>query len=171
MTSQIENLPNAMTNIQEPVQNSQKISKDSINRIMLDIKDNDTKLPTRDVPIQTSHIIQDQQIRPNYIPEESQQDYIGDDDTFQEIIQHQHVEKVEKDRLDLLYEEFQTPVLLMVLYFVFQLPIFHKIFQKRIPSLFLNDGNLNMSGFIIKTIMFGVSYYIITKGIEYAGNL
>jgi hypothetical protein len=72
-------------------------------------------------------------------------------------------------RTDEIYDELQTPILLSVLYFIFQLPIFHKTLFKYLPSLFNNDGNHNLAGFIFNSIVFGSIYYLMTKGIQNLG--
>jgi len=64
-----------------------------------------------------------------------------------------------------MYDELQTPVMVMV-YFLFQLPFFQKSLTKYAPSLFSRDGNPKFSGFFVKTLMFGVSFYAITKNYE-----
>ena len=37
---------------------------------------------------------------------------------------------------------------------------------KYAPSLFLRDGNPTFSGYFVKTLGFGVTYYLITKVIK-----
>ena len=34
---------------------------------------------------------------------------------------------------------------------------------KSLPSLFSRDGNPSFSGYLLKTVVFGVSFYIITQ--------
>ena len=49
--------------------------------------------------------------------------------------------KNEKETFELnhLYDELTTPILIMILYFIFQLPFLQKLMLKHLPSLFLND--------------------------------
>ena len=82
---------------------------------------------------------------------------------MESLIQQSKNKKVEQDRLDMMYDELQTPVMVMVLFFFFQLPFFQKSLTKYAPSLFSRDGNPKFSGYFVKTLMFGVSFYAITK--------
>ena len=69
------------------------------------------------------------------------------------------------NRLENVYNEIQTPVLIMLLYFLFQLPIVNSMVFKIFPRLFHKDGNLTMSGLLLKTSLYGLLYYGIMKGI------
>ena len=42
---------------------------------------------------------------------------------------------------------------------------------KHLPSLFSNDKNLTLPGYILKTVLFGASYYGLNKLIEQVNNL
>ena len=44
-----------------------------------------TTLPSRDIPQMTSQITQDQQIKPNYIPQVNNNDYINDETNANDI--------------------------------------------------------------------------------------
>ena len=85
---------------------------------------------------------------------------------MEDLIKQSQNKKVEQDRLDIMYEELQTPLMVMILFFLFQLPIFQKTMTKYAPSLFLRDGNPTFSGYFVKTLGFGVTYYLITKVIK-----
>lgn len=123
-------------------------------------------LPSRDIPQQQVHITQDSSIQANYIPQNNS-DYIGAGQSSEEIIRR-NAHKVEtRNRIDNLYDDFQIPILLGVLYFIFQLPIVRKTILKMLPPLFLKDGNPNLMGYTFNSIAFAVLYYIINKSISY----
>jgi hypothetical protein len=61
----------------------------------------------------------------------------------------------------------QIPILIGVLYFLFQLPVVRKNIFKYIPTLFHKDGNYNLSGYILNSVMFAGLYFIMTKGIKH----
>jgi len=65
--------------------------------------------------------------------------------------------------LDDMYNEIQTPLLIAVLYFLFQLPFVRKFLFTYIPFLFSIDGNLNMNGYLFTSILFGVVFYSLNK--------
>jgi hypothetical protein len=62
-----------------------------------------------------------------------------------------------------MYNEIQTPLLLAVLYFLFQLPFFKKNLFTYFPILFSVDGNLNINGFLFTSILFGLIFYMLNK--------
>ena len=82
-----------------------------------------TSLPSRDIPLNTEQLTQDTQVQPNYIPAPTSRDYIAETDD--DINNYYRNEKVQNS-LDSIYDELQGPLLLAVLYFIFQLPIFKK---------------------------------------------
>ena len=109
-----------------------------------------TQLQSRDIPRNTENIIQDPQIQPNY----------EDND---EIIS-KYNRRVEQDSsLDQLYDEIQVPLLICILYFLFQLPIFRRLLFKYFPVLFFRDGNINIYGYLFTSVLFGTLYYFISK--------
>ena len=122
-----------------------------------------TGLPSRDLPTNNAHITQDEQIQPNYVPKPENTNYIENDQEFESLIQQSKNKKVEQDRLDVLYDELQTPIIVMILFFFSQLPIFQKTLAKNLPSLFTRDGNPSFSGYLFKTVVFGIVFYGITK--------
>ena len=157
--------------INNPNQQPTELSKDSINQIVQGLQQasqsNLTGLPSRDIPMNNSEITHDNTLQPNYIPEPQKNNYIEEGETIEDLIKHSKNNKVEQDRLDMLYDELQTPLLSMILYFFFQLPYFKKILVKNVPSLFLKDGNPSLYGYIFNTFIFGISFYTITKFSKY----
>tara|TARA_A100001015_G_C15019378_1_gene727209 strand:- start:2098 stop:2664 length:567 start_codon:yes stop_codon:yes gene_type:complete len=180
-TTSIESLPNEIgkNNVNLTIKETPQpkgpiptqLSKDSINQIVSGLQEASasglTNLPSRDLPMNNQHISQDEQQKPNYIPEPEKNDYIEDNSDFESILKRGKDEHDEQDRLDILYEELQTPILVMILFFAFNLPYFNKSLIKNMPSLFLRDGNLKLSGYVFKTFAFGVSFYGITKMSKY----
>ena len=118
-----------------------------------------TSLPSRDIPMNTQQIVQDEQIQPNYVPE-SNNDYIGNNIMIDNTI-NQNNSNI--NRLDEFYNTLQTPILLAILYFIFQLPIFKKYLLKYLPSLFGKDGNQNIYGYVFYSVMFGLCYVFVTN--------
>ena len=49
---------------------------------------------------------------------------IEEEKSMEDLIKQSQNKKVEQDRLDLMYEELQSPIMVMILFFLFQLPIF-----------------------------------------------
>lgn len=132
-----------------------------------------TALPSRDIPQSQEHLIQDQQIKPNFIPSntqyqgEMQEDYIANSKTSEDIIRENMRRQTKTDSLDSIYNELQIPILLGVLYFLFSLPIVRKSMFKYIPMIFNKDGNLNLGGYISNSVLFGLTYYVMIKFINH----
>ena len=96
----------------------------------------------------TQQVALDPQIQANYIPTESKNDYIKNDETYGDVVKNIEYKNSEINNLDNLYGELQTPILIMIIYFLFQLPYTKELFIKYAPSLFKNDGNQNFSGYV-----------------------
>ena len=142
-----------------------ELSQQSIQQIVAGLQQaqGSTGLPSRDLPTNNAHITQDEQIKRNYVPKPENTNYIENDQEFESLIQQSKNKKVEQDRLDVLYDELQTPIIVMILFFFSQLPIFQKTLAKNLPSLFTRDGNPSFSGYLFKTVVFGIVFYGITK--------
>ena len=142
-----------------------ELSQESIHQIVQGLQQagGSTLIPTREMSTNDNHITQDEAVQPNYVPKSDKNDYIAEESSMESLIQQSKNKKVEQDRLDMMYDELQTPVMVMVLFFFFQLPFFQKSLTKYAPSLFSRDGNPKFSGYFVKTLMFGVSFYAITK--------
>jgi hypothetical protein len=124
-----------------------------------------TKLPSRDIPMQPSYHTNDEQVRPNYIPTPAKNNYhyIDDDINNESIVKNYNKRAKKGELIEDIYDEIQTPLLLAVLYFLFQLPFFKKWLFVYIPGLFLKDGNMNIYGFGFTSFLFGSVFYIINK--------
>lgn len=129
-----------------------------------------TQLPSRDIPRSIEPLTQDPHVQPNYISPPTQKDYIKESETAEEMIRS-HTKREERDKQsEQLYDELQTPALLAVLYFLFQLPILRKMLFQYIPALFSSDGNININGLGVMSVLFGLSYYLITMLVTRLGN-
>lgn len=122
-----------------------------------------TQLQSRDIPQSTQNIVNDEQIQPTYIPQSSNQDYIKDYEDNEDIINNYGKRMENVNKLDQLYDEIQVPLLLAVMYFLFQLPIFKKYLYNYLPILCSKDGNYNINGYLFVSILFGLMYYLLFK--------
>ena len=123
-----------------------------------------TQLPSRDIPMTSTNITHDQQVQPNYIPmHERQMDYIKNYEDNSNIVDNYNKHEQYNSSVDDMYNEIQTPLLMAVLYFLFQLPFFRKFLFGYFPVLFSKDGNLNLYGFVFNSILFGLLFYILNK--------
>lgn len=124
------------------------------------------QLPSRDIPQGQSHLTNDAQLQPNYIPE-NRGDYINDTYNQEQIINNQNIKQKNTNSMDAIYDDIHVPIILAVIYFVFQLPVIKTNTLKYIPSLFNKDGNFNMLGYSINSLAFASTYYCIIKSLDY----
>ena len=124
-----------------------------------------TQLQSRDIPMSTSGHNIDPNIQPNYVPPPPQTDadYIKNYEQSSDIINDYNKNTQRQNSLDDTYNEIQTPLLLAVLYFLFQLPFFRKFLFSYFPVLFSNDGNFNINGFLFTSVLFGLLFYVLNK--------
>jgi len=129
-------------------------------------ENNLTQLPTRDVPMNPLLHVQDDQSKPNHVPQENNApDYIKQFNNIENTIK-QNSENVEQNNfMDNIYEEIQTPLLIFILFFIFQLPSVSKEFNRQFPILLSNDSSLTLKGFIVKSFIVALLYFLINKGI------
>jgi hypothetical protein len=130
-----------------------------------------TQLPSRDISMNTSSITTDPHVQTNYVPQVSDHDdYIKNYETSEDMINGYNKNAHYKDSLDEMYSEIQTPLLLSVLYFLFQLPFFKKNLLTYFPVLFSIDGNFNINGFVFTSILFGLMFYLLNKITSHFGK-
>jgi hypothetical protein len=148
--------------------NEQNISLDqnTINQIVNGLQQASntgaTILPSRDIP---RNIIQDPNIQANYIAPNNNK-YIDENETNDEIEENYNNILKSTNSIDTLYDEIQIPLLIIVIYFIFQLPIFKTTLFKYFPILCNKDGNININGLIFTSLLFGIIYYILTQSIK-----
>ena len=130
-----------------------------------------TQLSSRDIPMNSSGHNIDPNIQPNYVPPPPPQNmnYINDYENTSDMVNNYNKNASRQNSLDDMYNEIQTPLLLAVLYFLFQLPFFRKFLFGYFPVLFSNDGNLNINGFLFTSILFGLLFYALNKVTNHFG--
>lgn len=126
-----------------------------------------TVLPSRDIPQTTLPTQQDQSVKPNYIPKDDEKDYIGNIIDREKIIQENQRKQNQSDNIDYIYTQLQIPLIVGILYFLFQLPIIRKRMFAFLPSLFYKDGNPNLSGYVFNSVIFALFYALLLKGLHY----
>ena len=144
-----------------------------------------TMIPTRDIPMNPNSFTHDDQARPNYVPQpksvhfsdgvdggagESDFDYIKDHTSMESIISANARESNQLDTLESIYYDIQMPILVGVMYFIFQMPIFRAQLLHFIPSLFGEDGNFKMIGLTATSAMFALIFFVIMKILNKLGE-
>jgi hypothetical protein len=123
-----------------------------------------TQLPSRDISMSTIGISNDPHVQPNYVPPpQDNTDYIRNYEQTSDMINDYNKNTQNDNSLDDMYNEIQVPLLLAVMYFLFQLPFFRKMLFGYFPVLFSTDGNMNINGFLFTSALFGLLYYLLNK--------
>jgi len=120
-----------------------------------------TQLPSRDIPMNTDQIMLDEKLQPNYIPSTPNTNYIPHQDLSNIVMKEK-----KNHLLDDYFSEFHSTFILIILYFIFQLPIIKNKLYLFLPVLFKHDHNYNLKGLIFMSVVFGFCYYLLMKTIE-----
>ena len=125
-----------------------------------------TVLPSRDIPQNTLPIQSDKGIIQNQVPINNN-DYIGNIIDREKMIKENNKKENAKDNMDYIFESLQMPVLLSIMYFIFQLPAVRKNLLTFLPALFNKDGNPNLYGYLFNSVIFGLSYFGLQNALNY----
>ena len=150
-------------------QQQQQIPPNVMNEVMQGVKrasaNGMTMIPTRDIPMNPNEFTHDEQIKPNYIPQPppNERDYIRDYSSMEGIIRDNRRSENRMDTLEAIYTDLQIPILLGVLYFIFQMPVFRAQLLHFLPSMFGSDGNFNIAGLTGTSVIFAMCFFVIMK--------
>jgi hypothetical protein len=127
-----------------------------------------TALPSRDIPMEPLKVANDVQSQPNYIPPpQFQEDYIKNSITPQNLVDTNIKQIKSGAYFDKLYGELQLPIIIALLFFLFQLPLVKQYNKKLLPFLFKSDGNPNLYGYIANSVLFASMIYVLLKLVAY----
>ena len=110
-----------------------------------------TELPSRDIPRETIEHVADPQVTPTYIPP-APQPYIGP----QPI-------QTETSKIERFVDEFRIPIMIALLYFIYETTAVHTMLVRIAPTLFQD----NTTGLLMKSVCFGLLYYVSFMGMDY----
>ena len=109
----------------------------------------------------------DDQARPNYVPQPDGggggADYIKDHASMESIVRANARQSNQIDTIEAIYYDLQMPILIGVLYFIFQMPVFRAQLLHFLPSLFGEDGNFKIVGLTATSAMFAGTFFVIMK--------
>ena len=127
-----------------------------------------TALPSRDIPMEPLKVANDVQSQPNYIPPpQFQEDYIKNSITPQNLADTNIKQIKSGAYYEKLYGELQLPIIIALLFFLFQLPVVKQYNKKLLPFLFKSDGNPNLYGYIANSVLFASMIYVLLKLVAY----
>lgn len=159
---------------QMPVQNDPSVKQRQMNQFVTGLQQASaaglTVLPSRDIPQNQEQLSRDVQMKPNYIPEQ-QLDYIAyENANNNEMIANQTRLEQHSAHLENVYDDMQMPILVAVLFFLFQLPVVRKMSLKYLPSLFNSEGNPTITGYMFNSAVFALTYYILKRSMKFIDN-
>lgn len=120
-------------------------------------------LPSRDIQPDIASLMIDERVQPNYVPPPSKRDYIHEDTEEEEERRLKNFRRKEKRVrfVDNTFVEIQKPIIIALLFMLFQLPFMNVFLAKYLffLGLYGDDGAMNMLGHTFKSILFGVLVY------------
>jgi len=129
------------------------------------------RLPSRDIPMDQAAYQQDEAVQPNYIPKPKLTgDYVrAYEEATEKAIRKQEKKKEYEGKIDQTLSDYQLPVLVAFLFFIFQMPIINTLLFKYLKFLpiFHNDGSMNLYGILLKSSLFGNTFFVIQSFINF----
>jgi len=153
---QPENVPSAIDN--------QKMMNELVSGIQQASASGATQLPSRDIPMNAGTTNQDSAVQPNFVPPNENDDYINEN--MEDYVLNNIKKSNREDSIEALLEKMQIPMLLGILYFLFQLPVVKSFISKYFPKMFNSDGNQNLGGYLFFSVLFALSYFSINALIK-----
>lgn len=129
-------------------------------------KNGGSSLPSRDIPMDESRVAADEEVKTNYVPQTENTDYIQDYQTNENIVREHEANIIKQASIEDIYEELQTPIIAMLIYFLFQLPAFKKYERRFIPGLFGEDMNINTYGILFNSLFIALIIFTVKRLIK-----
>jgi len=166
MSPQQQQVPTGNKN--DGIELSQSTIAELVSGIQKIAKTRSSELPSRDIPNNESRVAADVEVTANYIPKNDNADYINDYQNVENIIREQETTVGKQMALEDIYEELQSPIIAMIIYFLFQLPSFKKYERRLIPGLFGEDFNINTYGILFNSILVALIIFILRRVVKNA---
>ena len=119
-----------------------------------DLPFNKAELPQRDIPRETIEHVADPQVNQPYVPPK----------------QPEYIERVstvpQPSKFDKFLFEFRIPIMVCVVYLLFELPASQATLLRFAPSLFTDST----TGLLAKSVSFGVVFYAVTLAMDYISH-
>lgn len=137
-------------------------------------------LPPRDMPKDPTVYTNDEQIQANYIPPlppmqmNVSNEYMKKYEEEKEKEWKDHHEKKRKQsRIEVIVENSQIPIFVAILFFIFHMPIVNNYIFRKLAFLAIydTDGNFNTYGLLLKSMLFGIVYYVFSGFTEWLSEI
>lgn len=155
----INNHPNPFGNSLQQMPPQISVNKHISNDIQFE-----QRLPSRDIPQDTTDYTQDNAIKANYIPKSNTYSI---EDEERDIHEYERKRQAERTQ-DTIITKIQEPIMIAILYFIFQMSIVNRFIYKYLGALGIHteDGNVNSYGMILKSVVFGTIVMLLGLAIE-----
>ena len=154
----------------QPGQQSQQQLQQEMNTLVSNIQqasaNGGTGLPSRDIPQNTTHLAIDHQVQQNNVVNDSS-DYLKHMPNLDNTLENRVRVKNIRDNKKYILEEIQIPLLVSLLYVIFQMPVSKQFFKTNFKFLYNNENNYTLKGYIFMSVIFGAAYYIGIKLLDY----
>ena len=126
------------------------------------------RLPSRDMPKDATRFSHDVEVQANFIPPpppKRVKDYIKEYDEQEAVKIRDHEEAKKKvEWYEYLFRSYQTPVLILLLYYIFQMTAITRgmfFYLGKWSWLYQENGELTVYGMIVKSLLFTACYMLI----------
>lgn len=162
---------NKMQHSHEPMMN-QQLTHEQIIQLQ---QQQPQHLPSRDIPQDPTGYSNDEEVQPNYVPKPKKHvDFVSEEEIMTERNLREYEARLKKEnKMDMMLTEIQIPLFIAILYFIFQLPVINSLLLKYFSFLAIYDidGNFNLIGLILKSILFGNVYYMFNQAITFLSDI
>ena len=135
------------------------------------LMNNNMELPSRDIPTTTNQMMHDVQIQPNYLPNGGNTNFINNNVSQDLINDYNQRQNIFLNNNDYIYDQLKVPLIVTILFFIFNFNAVNDHLYTIFPSLFKNDSSLKTTGFAFKSILFGISYYSLNNLLIYFSKM
>jgi len=150
-------------------------SLDGFGQASLQQQQQQHRLPSRDIPTDSTHLQQDEEIQPNFIPKvKLTADYIRKYEEETEPALEEHAAAKYRGKVASNWATtLMMPILVAVLFFFFQMPIVNRLFFKyvRFLPIYSEDGLMNIYGLLLKSLLFGIVYFFYSQSVDYLSSI
>lgn len=162
--SVINNLQQQLNGQQSQTNSTINLSQSTISELVTGLQkasnSGNTSLSTRDIPVNESRVAADETIVPDYIPPVETEDYLEDDQDNENIIREYEEKENTYKSVESIYDELQAPIVVAIIFFLFQLPGFRRFVKKIIPGVYNADGQLNVFGYIFYSLTAAIFVFL-----------
>jgi len=148
-------------------------NNDSMNNMLKQVQEASQQGLTNLNSVQTNNNIpiNDAQSTANFVPQQQQQqaplqqntDYIQNHVSSENVDEYNKSLEKQQSVVDCMFNDMKIPIIVALLYYIFEMPSLKNYIFKLFPKFFKNDSNLTTIGMAFKSILFSSVYYSVVK--------